>query len=61
MKLFKSPAMRIVTFNQGEYKDISFALDKATMGDEILAQKVNSKLRVPYLIVMEYIPGFSGA
>lgn len=28
------------------------------MGDEILESQVNNKMRRPFLIVMEYIPGF---
>ena len=59
MKLFRSPALRVVTYNQQEYKEINFALDKCIMGDEILGQQVNKKLRRPFLIVMEYFPGFN--
>lgn len=58
MGLFKVPAMRVVTFAEHEYKDIKFALDRAAIGDEILRMQVKNGINRPFLIIMEYIPGF---
>lgn len=38
---------------------MQFALDKITLGDEILRGKVRGNINRPFIIIMEYLPGFN--
>jgi outer membrane lipoprotein-sorting protein len=59
IRLFKAPAVRVIAANTNEYKEIKFALDKMSISDKDLAIKVRDSLKRPFLLVMEYIPGFN--
>jgi len=51
--------MRVVPANHPEYKEIKFAMDKMSVSDKELGVKVRESLKRPFLLVMEYIPGFN--
>ena len=59
IRLFRAPAVRIVAHNDPEYKDIKFAMEKMSVIDHELVSKVRESLKRPFLMIVEYIPGFN--
>ena len=59
VRLFKAPAVRVIAADTNEYKEIKFALDKLSISDKDLGIKVRESLKRPFLLVMEYVPGFN--
>lgn len=42
-----------------EFKDLQFALNKISQNDENLKQTIRKNLNRPFIVLMEYIPGFA--
>ena len=59
MKLFKVPHMRVLVHIDSEYKALQFAMDKVSLGNESLRAQVRGNINRPYILIMEYIPGFT--
>ncbi|EGR29772.1 hypothetical protein IMG5_148530 [Ichthyophthirius multifiliis] len=53
------PTLRIVRYYDQEFDLILHNLQRATFCDEVLGRRVSSRLDMPFLQVMEYIPGIS--
>jgi hypothetical protein len=49
----------MVPANDPEFKSIKFTMDKMSLSDKELGIKVRESLKRPFLLVIEYIPGFS--
>jgi hypothetical protein len=42
-----------------EFKDMQFALNKITQNDPNLKHTIRNNLNRPFIVLMEYIPGFA--
>lgn len=58
MDLCKVPNMRLINHKDQEYREMQFAMDKISLGDENLRMKVRANINRPFILLMEYIPGF---
>ena len=56
--MFKVPIMRVMVHIDPEYKAMMFALDKLAIGNTVLRMQIKSNINRPYILIMEYIPGF---
>ena len=58
MDLCKVPNMRLINHKDQEYREMQFAMDKISLGDENLRMKVRANINRPFILLTEYIPGF---
>jgi len=58
IELFKVPKTRVISCKDPEFKEMQFAMDKVSLGDETLRGYVRSNINRPFVLLMEYIPGF---
>jgi hypothetical protein len=59
MHMFKVPKMKVIHHKMKEYQEMMFALDKASLGEDQLRREVRSNINRPFILIMEYIQGFS--
>ena len=55
----KTPQQRILEYSHVDFQTMIIAIDRASYIDPTIKQRVRSRLDRPFIMLMEYIPGYS--
>ena len=55
---FRVPQSRVISYKDAEYKQMQYALDKVSLGNDVLKAQVRANINRPFILLMEYLPGF---
>lgn len=58
LNLFRVPQTKVINNGMPEFKAMQFALNKVSQSDEILKHQIRQNMNRPFVVIMEYIPGF---